>query len=180
MKWLPYESWEVQSPLSADGLVRGMTKRIGPAKWFGWARAHTPLQGQVHAGGFLVSRVIAYRNSFLPCIHGTFIPSDRGTTIRIRMMPHIVVIVFMACWFGMLGLFGLVGLFVLIAEGNWILLLVCGGMGAFALLLVYGGFWAEAGKAKDLLSQVLLEVHSEAVNNSVQGGEGEPLPLPRG
>lgn len=168
MKWLPYDSWEVQSPLSVDELVRGMSGRIRAVKWFAWARAHTPLQGDVNSGGFRVSRVIPYANAGLPCIHGTFIPGDRGTTIRLRMMPHLVVIVFMAYWLGMLGLFGLVSVLALIGDGSWTLLLVFGGMGAFALLLVYGAFWAEAGKAKSLLSEVLLEVHREA---GMAGGE---------
>lgn len=180
MKWLPYESWTIDSPLDVPTLVAGMRERIEPTKWFRkwWGSDHTPLQGTIHDRGFSASRVIHYRNSFLPMLYGKFLPASGGTMIRVRMMPHPLVIAFMAHWFGFLGIFGLVGLIVAIQDGTWGFLLPVGIMGGFGLILTYGAFFAEAGKAKNLISQVLLDVHKEAAHKSVQSDEERPAPPP--
>ena len=170
MKWLPYDCWTVDSPLDVPALVAGMRERIEPTKWFRWpgSRDHAPLQGAIHERGFTASRIIHYRNSSLPVFYGTFTPTPRGTTIRVRMMPHPVVIVFMALWFSCLGLFGFVGSLAAVHGGTWCLLSVVGSMGAIALVAIWGGYFLEAGKTKRLLSQVFLEVHKEAADKSAR------------
>jgi hypothetical protein len=156
-----------------------MRERIEPTKWFRkwWSSDHTPLQGTVHDRGFSASRIIGYQNSFLPVLYGKFTSTTAGTTIRVRMMPHPLVIVFMAHWFGFLGLFGLAGLIAAIQDGTWGFLVPVGIMGGFGLLLTYGAFFAEAGKAKKLISEVLLDVHKEAVKKS-DGTRAVPPPVP--
>jgi hypothetical protein len=164
MNWLPYDSWTVESPLDPPALVAGLQSRIEPVKWFRkWNANHAPLQGTIGDWGFSASRVIEYRNSFLPMLYGKFIPTASGTTILIRMMPHPGVLAFMACWFGMLGLFGVVS----VLTGGWKALILIVPMAGFGFLLLYGGFFAEAGTAQKLITQALLEVHKEAEN---QGG----------
>lgn len=180
MKLLPYDSWSIESPLDVQTLVAGMTERIEPCKWFqGFSSSdRTSLQGTVSAAGFSASRIY-YRNSFLPMLYGRFSPHQQGTTIRITMMLHPFVLAFLVVWFGMLGLFSIAGIAVLLESGSWDFLRHIGIMGGFAILLTYGAFFAEAGKAKKLISQVLLEIHLEATNKSVQSDEAVPPPLPR-
>ena len=177
MKLLPYDSWTIDSPLDLPELVAGMTQRIEPQKWFrGLTRgALLPLQGKVDLQGFSASRIITYRNSFLPMLYGKFIPTQQGTTICIKMMLHPFVLAFLAVWFGMLGLFSLAGIAALVENGSWGFLGHIGIMGGFALLLTYGAFFAEAGKAKNLISQVILEIHKEAANKELNPTtEGAP------
>lgn len=173
MKLLPYDSWSIESPLDVQTLVTGMTERIEPRKLFrGFSTlGHTPLQGTVSTDGFSASRIIHYRNSFLPMLYGKFTPNQQGTTIRIKMMLHPFVLAFLGVWFGMLGLFSLSGIAALLESGSWGFLRHIGFMGGIAILLTYGAFFAEAGKAKNLISQLLLEIHKEAANKSVQSDE---------
>ncbi|MCH8512317.1 MAG: hypothetical protein LAT83_11785 [Kiritimatiellae bacterium] len=104
-------------------------------------------------------------------LYGKFTPNQQGTTIRIKMMLHPFVLAFLGVWFGMLGLFSLSGIAALLESGSWGFLRHIGFMGGIAILLTYGAFFAEAGKAKNLISQLLLEIHKEAANKSVQSDE---------
>ena len=73
------------------------------------------------------------------------------------------------------GLFSLAGIAALVENGSWGFLGHIGIMGGFALLLTYGAFFAEAGKAKNLISQVILEIHKEAANKELNPTtEGAP------
>jgi hypothetical protein len=172
MRWLPCESWEIESPLSVPELVTEMTKRIEPSKWFllPQNRSHAPLHGSIHSGGFAVSRVIRYRNSFLVALYGTFVPHQNGTTIRVRTLVHPLVRVFMAVYFGNVGMFGL---FALVLEHNRMGCFFLGISGIITIAgigFVYGIFWAEAGKSRRVLSTVLTDIHKEAANGQRQSG----------
>ena len=173
MKWLPYESWELASPLQVDQMVDGMARRVEPVKWFRmpWGNDHTPFQGSIHEHGFTISRVIHYSNSFLPVLNGTFIPTQSGTTIKIRMALHAFVLAFLAAWFGMLGLFGLAGILLLVSKGDWTLIGILAGMALFAVAMTWGCFWAEAGKTKRLFLELMLEIHEEAAGQSPRPNE---------
>jgi len=139
MKWLPYDCWTIGSPLDVPTLVAGMRERIEPTKWFRkwWSNDHTPLQGTIHDQGFSASRVIHYQNAFLPILYGKFTPNPTGTTIRVRMMLHPLVIVFMANCFGFLGICCLAGLIAAIQDGTWGVLIAASIMGGLSLLLTY-------------------------------------------
>jgi hypothetical protein len=164
MLWLPYSSWTVEFPLDVDTLADGMRRRIERTRWFRkpWARNHTPLQGSIYARGFTATRVIHYRNSFLPVLYGQFIPHKQGTTIHIRMMLHPLVLLFLANWLGLAGVFTLIGLAVWIGGGDWIFPAIAGGMAAFAVLLTYGGFFAEATRTRELITSVFADIQREA------------------
>lgn len=168
MRWLPYDSWTLESPLKVHRLVARMQERIEPRKWVRkpWSHDHTALQATIHEQGFSARRIIHYRNAFLPILYGKFTPTETGTSIRIRMMPHPLVIGFMACPFGFLAIVGLAGLAAALEDGNWSFPAGVGVMGGLALLLVYGSFFAEADKAKLLISQVFIDVHKEAATRA--------------
>ena len=178
MKWLPYDSWVIDSPLDVPALVAAMRELIEPTQWFRrpGRSDHTPLQGTINDQGFTSSRIIHYRNSFLPMLYGRFIPTPAGTSIRIRMTLHPLVMAFMAYWLGMTGLFALLGVVAGFTGQTWTMGIVAGCMFLFGLGMTYAGFWAEAGKAKAILSEVLLDLHKEAANDSVQSDELRAAP----
>jgi hypothetical protein len=47
-----------------------------------------PFEGTVTPNGFTISRVIHYRNSFLPILNGRFTPTPTGTAITVHMTIH--------------------------------------------------------------------------------------------
>lgn len=89
---------------------------------------------------------------------------------------------FLVCLLGVLGLFGLVCLVAAIQDIIWESLANIGIMYGFFALGTYWIFFAEPIKAKNLLTEVLLEIHKEAANKSVQSNEvrDTPPPIPRG
>ncbi len=118
---------------------------------------HKPYQGEVSPNRFKISRVIYYRNSFLPIIKGELKADLGGTRLDIKMSLHPFVIVFMAIWFGGVGLGAMATIFgalsTLIQEGITSLpslfpLGIPWGMFIFGYLLVMGFFKFEAAKSK--------------------------------
>jgi len=182
MKLIPYESWEIKTPLQISQLVGAMTRKIEQPKWFRWPlnADHTLLQGTINQRGFTVSRVIHYRNSCLPVMTGKFIPYEAGTRSKIAMTLHPIVIASMAVWSGMLALFSLVGIVALVTQGQWTFVFVTGGMAIFGVALTCGSFWAEAGKTRDGLAQVMMDIHKEVANNPLHPTGQRPPPLPIG
>ncbi len=66
-----------------------------------------PYQGTVNMEYFNISRIIGYRNSFLPYITGRVEPLQTGSEITVIMTLHPFVMLFMAVWLGFTGLMSL-------------------------------------------------------------------------
>jgi len=101
---------------------------------------------------FKIVRLIQYRNSFLPVIRGRLLQGAMGTDVRLIMMLHPVVAVFMVLWcsglvFGVARGFAESGMTAL-ALGP---LLMC----LFGISLTSVGFFPEALKAQRLIREAL-------------------------
>jgi len=57
-----------------------------------------PFHGEVKPGGFNISKVIRYRNSFNPTILGTVQPATGGSTLHLTLRLHLFVIGFLLLW----------------------------------------------------------------------------------
>jgi hypothetical protein len=101
VKLLPYESFEIETPLSKEEVIEMLNSQIEPWKLFRWPwkMGHKVFQGSVTSDKFKISKIIHYRNSFLPIIHGTFGCNSSGNVISIKMTLHPMAIVFMCAWF---------------------------------------------------------------------------------
>ena len=169
MKWFPYESWEVESPLSHETLTKAIAARIeNPDKQRVWRhllgkkRENKALEGTVKGQNFTLNRVIYHHDSLLPRLYGRLHPHEQGTTISITMMPQPSVFLFLFFWFGMLLLMGAL-VFFLSQEGNrWLKLLPLLGMGLFGIILPNVKFYSGAGKIKEQFSELLSDIHAEA------------------
>lgn len=123
MDWttfVPYERLQINTYLSQTEIEARLDEVVEPKKlrWAFFSRDHKPYQGTFNTEKFDVSRIIHYRNSFLPMIKGR-ISTDMGQTrIDITMQLHIFVIAFMIVWFGFVGMFsfGLFGAFLFGGE----------------------------------------------------------------
>jgi hypothetical protein len=159
MKFLPRDYYDIQSSLNREQVVELLGSEVEPRKLPRFSRQHKTFEGKVTWRGFKITRIIHYRNSFFPIIHGSFEQGGTGIDIKIRMRLHPFVIAFMCFWFGCLGLgICMLGVGVISGETEFSpSLLIPFGTLLFGWVLVSGGFWFEAKKAKALLNDIMLQ-----------------------
>lgn len=106
-KYLPVENYTLTSELSVEEIIRQLSENVEPKKNFRFSifskGSNKPYEGEVSANTFTISRIIDYRNSFLPVIRGRIIRIHGKTLINVKMQPAIFVIVFMSLWLGVIG-----------------------------------------------------------------------------
>lgn len=155
---LPYTSFTIETTATIPRLVEQLSQVVEPSRirWI-WNRGkeHKYFQGQLHERGFRLSRVIHYRNSFLPLIYGRFEEDPLGTTVHVRMHLHPLVLLFLVVW---------VTVFTFIVLNiAWDANAPLGVLSGVAILLLIMGivtavFWYEARKARAKLEAILAPV----------------------
>jgi len=156
MKLWPSDRFEIDTAMSPDEIVAALESNIEPGKFFRFQRHHAPFQGKVYEDGFRITRIIHYRNSFLPVVTGKFLPGASGIKVAIRMGLHPLVTAFMCVWFGGVGL-GMIGVIAGLLSGQApasLMLLIPFAMLAFGCALVWVCFWFEAKKQKTMLLEM--------------------------
>ena len=153
----PYRQLVFESPLSKEEIIRRLILEVASRRWgWQWSERRTEkFEGAVSAEGFRISRIIRYRNSFLPVIHGHFCPLARGVRVEVTMRLHIAVLIFSIVWLSFVGLGAATVASQLLSTGKaeaW-MLIPC-GMLLFFYLMVMIGFGVEADKASKLLSGI--------------------------
>ena len=159
LTFFPHRHLQVRTPLPCDEVLRRLSEVVEPKQWFRFPffGKHRPYEGVVSANGFRISRVIDYRNSFLPMIDGRVSPDAHGTVVDVSLSLHPFTSVFMAVWLGLTGVLGivfLVGVLLGHGSGEPVFSLVPLGMCAFGYLLMHGGFAFEVGPVRKLLHEV--------------------------
>ena len=160
--YLPFENIIYRTKLDSEEILRRINENIEPRKtlrltgMFG-INGHKPYEGSVNGLSFSITRIIGYRNSFLPRIKGDIGKDFHGTKINVKMRLHPFVLVFMFIWCGGVGLgLGFLALLTISMEeeafGPTILLLL--GMLLFGYGLTTGGFKYESIKSKKYLAQL--------------------------
>jgi len=157
MKYFPSDSFEIESPFPSGEVIDRLSRNIESKKFFRFFGKHVYFQGYINTNEFEVTKIIHYRNSFLPVIKGEVADHDSGTTVTITMRLHPLVLAFMCAWFGLAGLF-LLG-FAIAASFGAIGVLI---MLLFGWALATGGFWFEAGKQKKFLISLLSGLDKKA------------------
>ena len=157
MKFLPYENFTITTRLSSNEILKRLEDSVEPRKGFQWIRStssYKPYQGEIKEAAFSISRIINYRNSFLPQISGEIGPG----TIKINMHLHPFVLVFVTFWLGSVGCMFLFMLSQFLMTNNedipLIGLIAPLGMFLFGYLLTLGGFKAEARQSKEFLMEL--------------------------
>jgi hypothetical protein len=155
MKFLPYERLKIMTALSSTEVLKRLDNAIEPKRSFRFLGSSAkPYQGRVEASHFEVSRIIGYRNSFLPMIKGDVQSEISGCSIHITMHPHIFVTAFMIFWLGGVGFFFLSFLYSFVSSLTELqttdlsLILIPGGMFLLGYTMFLGGFKYESTKSK--------------------------------
>jgi hypothetical protein len=99
----PFRRFEILTPMSPAHATRVLQENVEPSKTFRWtySKNHRYFEGTVDRVGFAVSRIIGYRNSFVPIIEGSFRSDGPQTIATLNMRMAWPVMVF---WFGMMML----------------------------------------------------------------------------
>lgn len=175
MQFVPYERLTMTTMLSYDDVLARLDNAIEPRRAIRFFESATkPYQGHREGGHFEMSRIIRYRNSFLPIIKGDIQPGIGGCSIQITMHPHVLVIAFMAVWLGGIGaafiltLLAVLGVLASAQPADPLIALFPGAMLIFGYVLVLGAFKFESAKSTTFLLELF---EGQIVRDS-----GRPLP----
>jgi hypothetical protein len=127
--------------------------------WRVWRRkddSAPPFVGSVNDSSFKIRRDIRYRNSFLPIIRGRVIASGLGSRLAVLMHIHPFSALFMGFWFYLV-----LRTHPVLKNPSAADFRVRGLFFIFGVLLVAGGFFPEAWKAKRLISSAVQKTGEE-------------------
>ncbi len=175
---LPVEKYTFLTNLSEEEALMRLRKIIGnPDRRFQFSfmgidlRQHSTssfdYEGTMPGNTFKISRVIRYRNSFLPVIQGTVSTFVNKTEIRISMKMPLFVRIFMIIWLSLTGIPAiliLLATFIALMRLNFHaihpMMFIPVGMFLFGYCLMLFAFKAEARKSKKELN-ILWEAQSD-------------------
>ena len=167
----PYRRFVIDTLMPREAAVAAIEKIVEPRKlWRGiFSSGHREFQGEVSSEGFKVSRIIHYRNSFLPMVIGHFERIPEGTRVAITMRMAWPSITFGWIWLVANGviaaiflepsrasaLFGDSNFGQALSRAKGPLSYVPLGVIAFTYILCSGFFAFEARKARRILRENL-------------------------
>jgi F0F1-type ATP synthase assembly protein I len=161
MKFIPREQLTCQTHLSSKQVLEKLTSIVEPCKTFRltffWQKNknHKPYEGKIEANQFEISRIIGYRNSFLPEIKGMITPKNKKTQIDLRLEMNSFVRTFVLFFTIVVSLFFISIAYYAVSNGHFtpiILVPLC--MVVFGYIGVLWAFNYEAKKAKKDLSEL--------------------------
>lgn len=146
MKASPVEQHLLKTSLSVAEVVQRLAAELNPSPSSSgrlWpVQPNASFAGKLEGHTFVISKVIRYRNSFLPRISGTIYEDIDGTAIRIKMRLHTPVLIFIALWVTGVTIAGVTTLL-----SRSISILIPLAMLLFLYLLATAAFKWESGKA---------------------------------
>lgn len=155
MKLLPYDRFTLEANVLPGALQARLAAAVEPYKAIRWRiQDCRPYQGQVSDAGFKISRIIDYRNSFLPVIRGRFLPAATGTHVEITMELEPLVAVFLGVW--LLFWYGATVPIFLLNGPIQPMALMFWGMPLVVMVAFWWAFWYEANRSRRELTQILL------------------------
>ena len=153
MPFLPFETLVIETSLSKEEVATNLANNIEPAKIRFWLKPdRKAFEGRLRNDEFKITRIISYRNSFLPIIIGKLHAVGNSTHIIIKMRPHLVVMAFVTMWFGVAGTFCVLSM--VDQENQKGVLFIPFGMLLFGYALMMGCYLFESSKAKQILSEI--------------------------
>jgi hypothetical protein len=154
---LPWRHYVAVSQKEPARIVAAIQNATAPRRQFWEARnSSAPFEGAVDQGRFTLSRIISYRNSFLPVITGQIIPVPTGSQVVISMRPSWFALVFWVVW--MSGVTAFLAILLLLRRGvqnRPIGITVALGLFLFGYLLCAASFGFEARRAYQMLRNMI-------------------------
>ncbi|MFN6568623.1 hypothetical protein [Dendronalium sp. ChiSLP03b] len=153
MKVLPYNTFTILTTDPLPIVLQRLGAKVEPTKIFRFSTKHAPYQGTISEQGFQISRIIHYRNSFLPVIRGDFEVQPHQTAVHIQMSLHPFVMAFLGFWF--LCWYGAVVPVTLANAMPSNMAAVFLGMPIVMLIVFWIAFWTEANRSHSELAQII-------------------------
>ena len=158
MKLLPFDNLTLCSPYSPEDAINRLQAVIEPRRTFNmFTTRQRPYEGWIKGSEFEITRIIRYRNSFLPVIKGNIQTIIGGTNIKIHMRLNVFVLLFMAVWLGGAGI-GLISTLIPFLTGDQQAdlgaVIFTGGMFFIGYLLIMFGYKSEARKSKQFFLEL--------------------------
>ena len=165
-KYFLFENYVLTTRLPVEEVARRLAENIEPKRSFRFSLfskgSNKPYEGQMLGNTFTISRIINYRNSFLPIITGHISAFSGETQINVKMRPETFVLIFISLWLGIVGLvcLGIIlaGFFQIqeiLQNGFSPMILIPFGMFLFGCLLTTLPFKVESKKSKEFLERLL-------------------------
>jgi hypothetical protein len=150
----PSDRVEIETTLAPEAIVAALSSRIEPRKRLRSSSAQAPFQGEIARDGFRITRLIHYRNAFLPVVTGRFRGGPDGTRVNIRLSLRPAVAALLGIWCGGLAL----AMVAALGGGQLPLVALPLGMLVTGWSLVSAGFWPEATKQRHMLIAMFKEL----------------------
>lgn len=94
MKYLPFERIIYRTNLTQQEIIKRLSDFVEPKTFSFGKKTIKDYEGSVDTDSFDISRVINYRNSFLPQIYGTIQKNNDRTEIQVTMSLNGIVFLF--------------------------------------------------------------------------------------
>lgn len=153
MKILPYDTFTILTPESLPIILQRLNAKVESPKAFRFSTKHALYQGTISEEGFQISRIIHYRNSFLPMIRGRFEVQSHQTLIHVQMGIHPFVMAFLGFWF--LTWYSAIVPITLTGAMPHHMAAIFAGMPMLILIIFWVAFWSEANRSRSELSQII-------------------------
>jgi hypothetical protein len=102
MKYFLYEKYTLLTPLPVTEIRQRLEASLEPGQNLPFiarnVKASRPYIGSLDTDGFVIRRVLHWHNSWQPITSGHFKNTGDGTTVFIRIHPHILPVLFMTFW----------------------------------------------------------------------------------
>ena len=152
---LPYQTIVLESVLEPPEVVERLQADVEPLQLFSRGPRQRPFEGTVEGTSFYINRIIAYRNSFRPQLHGRIEPTAGGgsrVVVSFQLHPVVLVLLAFGVWFfAQLWPLGRPSAGASGPDPRLVLL----GIVASVVVLILGGFIPEASKAEQLLKGII-------------------------
>lgn len=100
MKYLPYEKYTFETPLSKEEVLRRISENIEKEQTLrlSWDKREKPYEGRINENSFRLKRIIGYKNSFLPILVAKIESRSGKTVLKVKMRLIHFVLGFMIFW----------------------------------------------------------------------------------
>lgn len=154
MKILPYDTFTILTCDPLHIVLQRLNAKVEAKKIFRFSTEHAPYEGKISEEGFQISRIIHYRNSFLPVIQGRFEIQNKQTLIHIQMKINPFVVSFLGFYF-LLWYSAVIPAILMIGTMPTHMAVTLVVMPILMLIICYAAFWLEANRSRTELSQII-------------------------
>ena len=145
MRLVPWDSFEINSPLSSEDLFARLNEQTEPPTVISspHSKSLAAFEGEIGGDGFQLKRRSIIPVVRMPEMHGRLVCADAGTRVLVQMIPDPLLLFVQA------GLFAVLSVTMFDVGGQVFPFAVV--LVVFAWFLSVSGFWFDAGESRRLL-----------------------------